>query len=421
MWLAQSATAASDSRWDIYGAMHPNPMDSTNLTACSLNTVFGSPQIPTAAAVRAWLDDWHTKGLGAILAFGSSYLKSPGQGTFVPGALTNFWQPILGGATNADIRTHPALRGVMVLDEPYDASNWGGTRLEKTDLMGIYQDFKSIAPGVPLGMGMGDAGVFAYYGFTNTPAGVFMDFGSFTFTLRKDQLFGGFINYMADGRQTSLAAWTNAQPGLRIYLMPQSYGSTDATPPVPMPPAAWIGQVLTNAANYTIHGIIFNSWRNQKYTDTLGAQVAAEFASGGPGAYAQMLANGAAMMGHGPIVAPSITHAAITNGTLTFRFQAQAAVAYTVQHRDLVELGTWVTLTNISPPSELTTVFISVPQDGMNRFFESPHPEPPRRISTRARRASHTAAARCFWRRPTARSWMATLVIRPLHHHRRQW
>jgi len=355
-------------RWQVYGAMHAPQADFPLLVAAGFDTVFGAPSTADAESVRTWLDACWAHGLRAILAFGSSYLKDPTTGALLPDALERFWGPLLGGSTNADIRAHPALAGVMVLDEPYDPANWGGVRLTKADLVGLYQAFQTLAPGVPMGIGLGDPAVLGPYALDEPPAGTFFDFASFTFTLRKDQLAGGFTAYMADQRQALLETWLQARPDTWFVLMLQAYGMSSGGSSIPMPSADWLRQVLDEANPLAIRGVLFNSWASPKYTETIGDRIQAELSSGA-GPYLDAVRHGATLCSDGEPGPPRWEPPVVADGQILLRFTARPGMSHTVEYATELPAINWNVLTRVPETAEAVEVVVADPVGPLARFY----------------------------------------------------
>lgn len=59
----------------------------------------------------------------------------------------------------------------------------------------------------------------------------------------------------------------------------------------------------------------------------------------------------------------------ITGGQFQFSFTAQAGESYTLEFRDSLSSGSWLTLTNIAAPLVTTNVIVSDPLSGVSRFY----------------------------------------------------
>lgn len=308
------------------------------------------------------------QGLRVILAFGSSYPKDPATGVLVRDALERFWGPLLGGSTNTDIRRHPALAGVMVLDEPYDPANWGGTRLQKADLVGLYQAFKTIAPEVPMGIGLGDPAVLSPYALDEPPAGTFFDFASFTFTLRKDQLAGGFTAYMTDQGQALLENWRQARPHTWFVLMLQAYGVSSGGSSIPTPSADWLQEVLEQANLMAIQGVLFNAWSNPRYTETLGDVIRSELPSE-TGPYLDAVRWGASLCSNADPPPLRWAPPVVADGRIRLRFTAQPGVTYTVEYSPVLPAPQWSVLTQVPAAAEPTEMTLTDSVGPLPRFY----------------------------------------------------
>jgi hypothetical protein len=70
-----------------------------------------------------------------------------------------------------------------------------------------------------------------------------------------------------------------------------------------------------------------------------------------------------------PILAPTITLTALTNGQITFRFDAQAQLQYTVQYNDSLAATNWLALTIVTNQLVATNIVVTDPATNGQRFY----------------------------------------------------